>query len=583
MQRMLETEHPVDYVPGFENRYFTPSSLEAEILNGRVHGFVGVRGGRERANDKVSRLFSFVVQRAQVRKDEIGEVTKRQLRSEYGDRYEKMLNDYSKRYYTCAKRYADTESAGLLVMTTSYFRFLVQKRSFRGYEIVHFLRYNHRPYLSSYLLPMMLRRQKIQERIENGDHSLLLESSILKVLCNGFYGFNSIVRSKYKRTVVRSSSQLAAPGNKTLQRAKGVNVLGTKDAVHTKQRARAREKKLAANRKRQRTQRSKILRKARNSSSPEERAMLLASLDELPEPADDQGGDDSGTDEEDAVDGEVEKDLIFSVTLGNEKANDHNLIQISACILGHSKVIYLDRVYFLLDCLSSKENEFLYGDTDSAIVGSAHENLRDGVEKRKLKEWDDHVDEHLFTEGSTGASHGKLKYDWFGTKGLFHSGKTYFLEDGREGKDGGTHKRFKGCSRSVQQFLSPEYYDLDEATGLAKKSGFANRRKLGPTEGYEMVIRTESRRLSTPVCLKRKFDVRMQQHLIDIRLPRFPLSSWAISFTQTLSVLCRNSHTAPLSDTEQLKPVPREPWSTGLNLGPVVAAAAAMDPSVKQG
>ena len=61
-------------------------------------------------------------------------------------------------------------------------------------------------------------------------------------------------------------------------------------------------------------------------------------------------------------------DLLYSVTLGNEKARDLNLSQISAAILSNSKVIFLSRIKFLLDCLSTKETEPLYLDTGKSLT-----------------------------------------------------------------------------------------------------------------------------------------------------------------------------------------------------------------------
>ena len=72
-------------------------------------------------------------------------------------------------------------------------------------------------------------------------------------------------------------------------------------------------------------------------------------------------------------------------------------------------------------------------------------------------------------------------------------------------------KRFKGCSREAQAFLSPSFFDISTETGLAKQSGYANQRKLRATEGYEMAIRTESRMLGHPISVKRLYDVRIKR------------------------------------------------------------------------
>ena len=70
----------------------------------------------------------------------------------------------------------------------------------------------------------------------------------------------------------------------------------------------------------------------------------------------DNEGDESDSDAD-------ETDLLFSLTVGNEKAKEHNLAQLSASILSNSKRIFFDRIHFLLDCLSTKEAEGLYTGT----------------------------------------------------------------------------------------------------------------------------------------------------------------------------------------------------------------------------
>ena len=63
---------------------------------------------------------------------------------------------------------------------------------------------------------------------------------------------------------------------------------------------------------------------------------------------------------EDEGDEEEETDVLFSLTVGNEKAKERNLAQVSASILSNSKRIFFDRIFFLLDCMSTKECEGLY-------------------------------------------------------------------------------------------------------------------------------------------------------------------------------------------------------------------------------
>ena len=132
--------------------------------------------------------------------------------------------------------------------------------------------------------------------------------------------------------------------------------------------------------------------------------------------------------------------------------------------------------------------------------------MRDCVEERKLAKYDSEIDTHVHLPGNKAPSYGMLKYDFMGTRGLFHSSKSYLIEDEREQNK--SVKRFKGCSRDAQSFLSPSFFDVSADTGLARKTGYANQRKLRATAGYQMAIRTESRMLSHPISVKRIYDVR---------------------------------------------------------------------------
>ena len=185
IRELLRQEYPVDSILGFQTHTYTQQSALEGIMNGNVEGFVAIEGGRETARDKVSKLFSFVPQRGRVRASEIGAVTRKQLSALHGERAEKMLRDLCSKSYTLTKSYADFERSGVVAMSTWLLRWLVEKRKFRDFKIAHLLRYRHRSYLASYLVPKLLKRESVKERIARGETHLALESEILKLLLNG--------------------------------------------------------------------------------------------------------------------------------------------------------------------------------------------------------------------------------------------------------------------------------------------------------------------------------------------------------------------------------------------------------------
>ena len=53
-------------------------------------------------------------------------------------------------------------------------------------------------------------------------------------------------------------------------------------------------------------------------------------------------------------------DLLYALTKKNDNAKVANLGQVSASILSNSKVVFFDKIFFLLDCFSTKRAEFAY-------------------------------------------------------------------------------------------------------------------------------------------------------------------------------------------------------------------------------
>lgn len=132
----------MDAVLGFRQHSFTRKALLKKVMDGQLDGFIGLRGGRETKQDKLSKLFSFVPQRSRVGLHEIGDATRMQIESLYEARdAPRVLQKYSERQYTLTKRYADYDNAGLLVMSSELFRWLVKERGLDGFDVVHFLAY----------------------------------------------------------------------------------------------------------------------------------------------------------------------------------------------------------------------------------------------------------------------------------------------------------------------------------------------------------------------------------------------------------------------------------------------------------
>ena len=327
--------------------------------------------------------------------------------------------------------------------------------------------YQYRSYLTNFLQPILRKRQKEKEKIEAGDPTgCPLTVDLDKGTLNFYYGYNALQRNVFPKTFIRTGSQLVSRHSTLLSRARSITLIGC------------------------------IPRKKKH------RQDLTSSVQNL-------------QDQFTADENEPDLELLYSISVDNSQAKITNLIQVSACILSNSKEIYFSHIKWLLDMMSSKRCELKYLDTDSIILSGSSPNLRDMVETRKLVQFDREVDYHIFREGSGLEAPGKLKYEFIGDRGYVYAVKCYYIEkDQDDGEAPVTIKRFKGCSRDVQKFLDARFYNLQSSTGLSEAGGFANRRKLAGTMGYQMSLTLESKALTHPISFKRIWHVRMKGSLL---------------------------------------------------------------------
>lgn len=442
-------------------------TLVQRILSGSVQGFVVLKNGRETANDKLSHLFSFIPQRARVRESEIGQVTRTQLACLYGDKADSKERAIRNTYYTMTKSYVDSDSAGVLCMSTTLFSWLYRERKFRHFDIIHFIQYRFRDWTSTYLRPMLDERQKVKEKIEQGQDSFALMSAILKLLSNAMYGYLSMNATNYDKTTVKRAVTIER-NLKDLPTYKNVSLVGS----------------------------------APKRNAPKRRAG--------------KGGGGSVEPSTDDQDRRPDMELLYAVSQANDQAKVLNLLQQGSAILSNSKVMFFDKIAFILRHCSIKRLECAYLDTDSMLASTEYADLRDCVEKKMLPSFDEGIDRVIYNPERGGPSHGLFKREFLGTRFLSNATKAYYIsnkececEEGECacGSAGGTEvKRFKGCSRSVQEALGTEHFDLDGATGLSKLQ-YANRTRLGATAGFQMCLTQESKRLIQPISVKRRFDV----------------------------------------------------------------------------
>ena len=456
LEELLENEHPEDSVLGYRFQSIRYEQMVPKILSKELTGFVVFKGGEESKKDKVSRLFSFIPQRCKVKPEEVGQVTKDQIKSLYGEeRADKEMRKHLEKFFTLTKSYADS-SGGVTAMSTSLFRWLIKHRGLKNFRIVHFLAYRYRNYLKDWLEPMLLQRQKLKVQIKEGVPGTKVTSEILKLISNAFYGFSSIMSCHFPKTLVRTASQLESRRSKQLENARSVSLIGCAPAKNKKG-GTDNELLFAI---------TKSNSKAKIKNLCQLAAAILSNSKVIFFDA-----------------------LFFFLKHFSAKRAELTYIDTDSSLFSLSSPD-------LMDVVEEKHKESFVKNVDKYLHNGEPEKHAHG--KFKLE-----------TLCRGGLFHSPKCY-WLGPEvdGKEESRKRKLDKDVEvpEGEEN-CMKRFKGTSRNAQNALKREHFDLDPATGLPKQ-GYANRSKLNATMGFEMLLTEESKSLVNPVSVKRRFDVR---------------------------------------------------------------------------
>ena len=148
-----------DWPPAAWKNEFTQEELVAKLLKSqpnakgeRFGGFLLVRGGKQRCGDDVDPMMGYCMQRSRVSVSDLGAMTRWQAAQMCdGDEVaaKALLERYCKNEQTTC-RTAYPMGAGELI-GVDLFRFLVTQKGFHGYEIQHFIHYNHAGFMDSFL------------------------------------------------------------------------------------------------------------------------------------------------------------------------------------------------------------------------------------------------------------------------------------------------------------------------------------------------------------------------------------------------------------------------------------------------
>jgi hypothetical protein len=204
--------------------------------------------------------------------------------------------------------------------------------------------------------------------------------------------------------------------------------------------------------------------------------------------------------------------LLYAASFHNREAKIHNILQVSACILSKSRVIFLEKVLHLLRCMDPGKMELCYmgehlplsllsfaressdslsiADTDSCIMTTHHETLVDNLRPEMVNFFETRA---ILEDGEAPSEQsGLFKIESVHSAAYFRSLKTYYLLGDMP------LVRVRSIPRRDQAALPREVFGPWHNEAVVRSVA------LRPTGGFEMAIFRESKKLSHSLNLKRK-------------------------------------------------------------------------------
>ena len=465
-------------------RKMTQDELVELILKGGYNrngntlgGFVTILGGEETNQDlPLNGQFGFCHQRNLISADRVGPFTHFQDSILTNKTSDSVLNKACKNGYTFSAKQFHEEGETL---SLDYFRFLIKERGLKNFKITHFLKYEHRHFLTPFLEALLQKRHDLKADIDEakgilmrGDRvgkelaekvikSKTCESDTNKLIGNSFYGFMSMEASNYSKTEIISEKTLKRMSNRDrLLKIWGpnvfkVNLLGTTVSKLKKRRNRKWNKKT---------------KKMETDREGEE------------------------------IDEREEVNFLYAVSSHDNEAAINNVLPISVCILGQSKLVLFEAVLALHKCLDERKCQLCYIDTDSYILAVSDTNL-DNLVKKGMEETWQKLSSSLFEDkNSPKEQSGLLKLEATFNNAMFRSSKAYYL--------------YNSSDEEVTRLRSIQTKMI---SSLDKKKTFGQDPLINapvvrsvnmkPTSGSQIVMLDQSRSIPHCLNLKRKATV----------------------------------------------------------------------------
>lgn len=218
-----------------ENKISEEDLLEKILHDGNeTDGYVVIKGGRETRRDQASLTTGFCLVRDTVSTDELGpsalHLTEREVRRRKCESLEGFQTRKRKRALDLLKRRGENKFSLLrrgfgdktVCLPVSHFRWLVNERGLRDFELIHFYRYASRDYLRDFVLSVLQERHTLT--LEGKKDGLM--ASILKLFLNSCYGFTLMDPSRFTTHSFASESSLKSGLSKQRNDIKNLTVIG---------------------------------------------------------------------------------------------------------------------------------------------------------------------------------------------------------------------------------------------------------------------------------------------------------------------------------------------------------------------
>jgi len=206
-----------------------------------------------------------------------------------------------------------------------------------------------------------------------------------------------------------------------------------------------------------------------------------------------------------------EANFLYAVSSHDKAASINNVLPISVCILGQSKLVLFEAVLELHRCLDERKCQLCYIDTDSYILAVSDTNLDNLVKKGQEERWQKLRPKLFEDQHSKKEQSGLLKLEATFDNAMFRSSKAYYLFN----NDVECVNRL----RSIQSKMIP-FLDKENTFGQNPLLNAPTVRSLSmkPTQGAQVVMMNQTRAISHSLNLKRRVTVSVKKNSTYVKL-----------------------------------------------------------------